>query len=947
MGASAGGLEAFQKFFTNMPSDSGIAFVLVQHLDPRHATLMPELLARHTRMSVEQAKDPTPVEPDHVYVIPPNATLTIEGGVLRVQTPLPLHHQRTPIDRFFRSLAEDQGDRAVCILLSGSGTDGTLGLRAVKEHGGMAMAQASESAKHDSIPRSAIATGLVDHVLPVEEMPARLVEYVAHLRELQEKKGPEAIQEEAADHLAKICALLRRSTGHEFSQYKQTTLVRRIQRRLQVLQLPSVAVYMERLHQDPMEVEQLFKDLLIGVTHFFRDPEAFEVLAREVVPRIFERAGAEGPVRAWTPGCATGEEAYSVAILLREEMIRRVVQPLVQIFAGDIDQEALELARHGRYPVGIAAQVSPERLERFFVKEDHSYVIAKQVRDMCIFSTHSLIKDPPFRHLDLIVCRNLLIYLEPDLQKDAIQLFHYSLRPEGYLFLGPSEHVAGPSDLFRTLDKKYRIFQRNETVLPLPAPFPLASMLGAERKPTSPERRAIPSHRTRELESVAMLERILVQNYSPAWVVINAEGEIVYFSPRTGRYLEPPVGAPSTNLVTMARKGLRIDLRTAIHQAIKTGKPAIREDVTVESDGASQRINLIVRPLTELGKDRGFFMVVFQELGPSRRKDHREAEDPDAQGAGDTVVQQLESELRTTKEHLQATIEELESSNEELTSSNEELSSTTEELQSSNEELQTSKEELQSVNEELETINMELSKKVEELDVAYSDVQNLFESTRIATLFLDREMRIKRFTPAAIEIFPLIATDLGRPIGDIASSFPDENFLDDIKDALRTLTVKQRTVRLPDGSAVYLMRILPYRSPENVIGGVVVTFADVTELGKVQAQQARLAAIVESSQDAIVGRTFEGTITTWNAAATRMFGYTAEEAIGAPVSLFVPPERQEELKSVHERVRRGDAIGPFESERLTKDGYRLPVSVTVSPCEGRGGPLDRSLRDLP
>jgi two-component system CheB/CheR fusion protein len=922
MGASAGGLEAFQKFFSHMPAETGMAFIVVQHLDPRHATLMPELLGKITRMNVEQVKDETPVQPDHVYVIPPNATLTLEGSVLRVHTPASAG-LRMPIDGLFHSLAEDQGHRAVCVLLSGTGSDGTLGLRSVKEHGGMAMAQSPESARHDSILRSAIATGLVDHVLLPEAMPAKLVEYTAYLRDLYKARSKAALLDD--DQLARICTLLRRKTGHDFSRYKPATLVRRIQRRMQVLQSRSVSAYLERLRQDPKEVEALFRDLLIGVTHFFRDAEAFKVLARAVVPAILEHAGPEGSVRVWTPGCATGEEAFSVAILLREEMARRDLRPRVQIFAGDIDDEALEFARQARYPEGIAEHVSQERLDRFFVRQGHSYQVVKDVREMCIFSTHNLIKDPPFSRLDLVVCRNLLIYLEGELQRHIANVFHYALRPGGYLFLGPSESIVGPPDLFRTVDKKHRVFQRSNTVA-----LPALALPVPDRTPQRPQRPwAARVTAAGQGGVVADLERVLVDEYAPAWVIINAEGESVYFSARTGRFLEPVVGTPSMDVVGMARRGLRLDLRTAIHKAVKTRETVVHEGVAVETNGDVQMINLVVRPLGDLGHDPGLFLIVFQEVGPPRpRKPGAEGKAPHQDG--DHIVQQLESELRSTKEHLQATIEEVETSNEELKSSNEELLSTNEELQSANEELQTSKEELQSVNEELETINAELNKKVEELDLVNSDLHNLLQSTQIPTLFVDNHLRIKRFTEAATHIFRFIDADVGRPITDMAARF-EGDIVADLREVLRTLTARERQVALTDHSAVYLMRVLPYRRIDNLIDGLVVTFMDVTVLNRALSQHSRLAGIVESSQDAIVGRAFDGTILSWNAAAERMFGYTAAEAIGSPPSIIVPAEQIQHLDEIHARVKLGETVAPFESVRHARDGRRIDVSVAVSP----------------
>ena len=929
MGASAGGLEAFQKFFAHTPAESGMAFVIAVHLDPRHDSLMPELLGRVTAMPAEQIRDDTRVEPNHIYVIPANAALTIEAGTLKVVKPAPPDGRRTPIDTLFRSLAEDQGANAVCILLSGSGTDGTLGLRAVKEHGGMTMAQSPESAHHDSIVRSAIATGMVDYVLPPDQLPAKLVDYAAHMRDLRDSARVESFAKDARLHLRSIWEVLRRKTGHDFSRYKQATVMRRIQRRMQVLQVESVADYVGRLRNDAKEAEHLFKDLLIGVTHFFRDPDAFDALAREVIPRLFQAAGQE-PIRVWIPGCATAEEPYSVAILLREAMRRLNVDRLVRIFAGDIDDAALELARQGRYPEGIAEHVSQERLDRFFVKHGSSYEVVKHIRDMCIFSQHSVIKDPPFSRLDLIVCRNLLIYLEPEPQRQLASLFHYALRPRGYLFLGSSESLDGPAHLFRTVDKKHRLFQRNETIVSPPLAL-LPPRLTAEET-GAPRRSAQPGDAPLgQPARVQALERLLLENYAPAWVVIDRKGDAVYFSPRTGRYLEPAAGVPSSNLVDMARKGLRLELRAAVHNAVKTGKAVVHPNLRLKVDGEVQRLNLVVRPLSELEPEAesSLFMVVFQELETTQSRDQAVAGEHDPH-APDTLTLQLENELRTTRETLQATVEELETSNEELKSSNEELLSTNEELQSANEELQTSKEELQSLNEELETINEELGDKIEALGQANSDLDNLFHSTRVPTIFLDRELRIRKFTQATSEVLRVIDTDVGRPVLDVAARFPSAGLEADVHEVLRTLTPRVRRIRLEDGSSTYVMRIMPYRQRDNIIEGVVITFTDVTQLDQALEQRSRLAAIVESSQDAIVGTTLDGVVSTWNAAAHRMLGYSEAEAIGAHVTIIVPPERREEAARATERLKRGESIPPHETTRQSKDGQRIQVSVAIS-----------------
>ena len=590
IGASAGGLEAFEQFFSHLPPDSGMAFVLVQHLAPDYKSLLPELLAKHTQMPVLQVKNEVRVASDHVYVIPPDATLTIDRGVLRVLSPpVELRGHRTPIDGFFHSLAEDQGEYAVCILLSGTGTDGTLGLKAVKEYGGMAMAQTPDSARYDSIVRSAIATGLVDHVLPVVEMPAKLREHATHLMALRENNSPTGLHPDVGNHLHTIFGLLKRHTGHDFSQYKEGTLVRRVQRRMQALQLNAVDAYVALLKQEPTELDFLFKDLLIGVTHFFRDPEAFAVLAREVIPQLFADKGADAQVRVCVAGCASGEEAYTIAILLREHMATLDVVPQVQVFATDIDQQALENARKGRYSVGIADHVSPERLARFFVKQDNTYQVRKELREMCLFSVHSFVKDPPFSRLDLISCRNVLIYLDVELQQKLLRLFNYGLRPAGYLFLGPSETVTGQNELFHTLDQKHRIFQKKTSVSRPPVEFPLADV----RRPPSPHGEQPERTRTADTRTMGKLvERTILEKYAPACVVTNVQGDAVYFSGRTGGYLEPPVGTPNVNVIAMAREGLRLPLRAALHQAVTMHQRVLHDQVQVQADSGVQTITL-------------------------------------------------------------------------------------------------------------------------------------------------------------------------------------------------------------------------------------------------------------------------------------------------------------------------------------------------------------------
>ena len=884
IGASAGGLEAFQTFFRQMDENSGMAFVLISHLAPDHDSLLSELLAKETQMTVLQVKEEVRLQPNQVYVIPPNATLTVDGGILRLSTPAQARGHRAPINIFFRSLAEDQGENAVCVILSGTGSDGTIGMKSIKEYGGLAIAQDSATAKYDSMPRNAFATGLVDYVLPVEDIPAKLIEYARHREGLRANLGEDGMLPQAADYLKQICSLLRRRIGHDFSSYKQGTLIRRIQRRIQVTQTDSVEAYVEYLKSDAEEVNLLFKDLLIGVTHFFRDPEAFDTLQQTAMTKLVEESASK-TIRIWIAGCSSGEEAYSIAMLLAEEMERQSVRSQVQIFATDIDERALERARHARYPESIAEQVTPERIDRFFVKQDGLYQVSKHLREMCIFSQHSLISDPPFSRLDLISCRNLLIYFDTELQKRLIPLFHYALRENGYLFLGGSENLSAYGELFRNADKPHRLFQRKQAMIPPQIDFPLVDR-SSYRQLAQPKSQPAVGRQSQISRSV---EQVLLQDYAPACAIINEQNEVVYFFGRTGKYLEPSQGIPSNNLFDLSRLGLRLDLRAVIQSARKTQSEAIRERVSIENEGQIVTVNLIVRPVKEAAEDSGLLMVIFQDVGKPTSYEEAKADGNEPEGEA-PIIKQLEDELRVTKEHLRTTIEEIETSNEELKSANEELLSMNEELQSSNEELQTSKEEMQSINEELETVNSELRNKVEELDAANSDIQNLFESTRIATVFLDQLLRIKRFTPTATELFNLIGSDIGRPFTDISLSLDGVDIGADVQEVLRTLIPIEKEVQARDESIYYKMRIMPYRTIENVISGAVLTFFDVTSLHqeRERAEQwaRRQSAIAElgtyalqnNSASAVCKRAVDIVCQTLDSDACSLFAYQGEDA---------------------------------------------------------------------
>ncbi|HKW54942.1 MAG TPA: chemotaxis protein CheB [Stellaceae bacterium] len=930
MGASAGGLEAFEKFLSRMPPQSGLAFVLVPHLDARHKSAMTELLQRYTSMPVVEIADRMTVAPNRVHIIPPNGTLAIERGVLRVQTP---RGPGNTIDAFFRSLAEDQEENAIGIILSGSGSDGTVGIKAIKEHGGLTVAQASLSSRFDSMPHSAVATGLVDLVLPVEDMPEKLVEYARYLGEIRERPGVEALREDGRKHLVKIYTLLRTKTGHDFSRYKDSTFVRRVQRRMQVLQIAAVTDYIELLRKDVREVELLFRDLLIGVTHFFRDQAAFAALAKDVIPALVAGKGADDQIRVWVPGCATGEEAYSLAILLREQLAGADARPKVQIFATDIDDQALETARTGRYSEASARDVSAERLERFFVKDGNYYRVAKDIREMCIFSMHNLIKDAPFSKLDLISCRNLLIYLDGSLQGRIIPLFHFALRHGGYLFLGPSENVTQHVKLFTRIDGRHRIFKARPVGVDRPAiDFPLTTAAsyrgqGGEKGTTLA---AIE-------ESVSRRALRLVDSYAPAYLIVDDRYEVLHFSGRTGKYLQPSAGAASLDLFSLIDTGLRPDVRNALHKAMASGQKVVQENVFVNINGGRQALNIIAEPIAGNEGGNRFFVLLFQDTGPVKPREAAAEPRGGTDAQKDETIAHLEAELLNTRERLQTMVEELETSNEEMKASNEEFQSVNEELQSSNEELETSKEELQSVNEELETVNAELNSKVDGLERAMNDRKNLLESTQIATVFLDNALRIKSFTPAMTDMFHLIEGDLGRPITDIVTKLDYGELGRDVHKVLRTLSRIEHEVTIAGRDTLYMMRILPYRTIDNVIDGVVITFIDITERKRGEEDRARLATIVSTSYDAIVGLTLDGTIASWNAGAERLYGYAAAEAVGQRWAMLAAVDRAGEARSVIDRLKRAREPSTTETQRIAKGGRMVQVASTVSPVLNAAG----------
>ncbi|RNE93837.1 PAS domain-containing protein [Marichromatium sp. AB32] len=856
IGASAGGLAAFEAFFSAIPPDTqtGMAFVLVQHLDPNHKSILAELIKRHTCMQVHEIVDGLRIKPDCVYIIPPNVDMALFNGLLHLLEPAAPRGQRLPIDFFFRSLAQDQHERALCVVLSGTGSDGTLGARAIKGEGGMVMAQAPKTAAYDGMPRSAIATGLVDFVLPPAEMPAQLMAYVTHAF------GREAHTSEpsskSVDTLTKICLLLRDKSSHDFSQYKQSTLIRRIERRMALHQIEQQRDYVRYLQHNPLEIDALFHDLLIGVTSFFRDPEAFAILEHEVIPRLFHEKPAGSPVRVWICGCSTGEEAYSIAILLKEHLETLKQDYRLQIFATDIDANAIERARSGIYPANIATDISPERLARFFVmsQEQGCYRINKEIRDLLVFSEQDLIKDPPFSRLDLISCRNLLIYLNGDLQRRLIPLFHYALKSSGFLFLGNSETIGDAHPLFTPVDRKWKLFatkeQQDVTLTPL---LPQRHMLSISSPHTPSSDPESMSRSKGKSDLRKRTEQALLRHYDPTALLVTGRGDIRYIYGRTGQFLEPAPGDPTMNVFSMAREGLCHAMRNALQRVVTTGDSVRLKGLRVKTNGDFTLADLSVHPEQRTGHvdTEPLYLAILEITGSVEDGTGQNIEKRSKTGESDSRIAELEQELRTKEEYLQTTLEEMETSNEELKSTNEEMQSVNEELQSTNEELETSKEELQSVNEELATVNTELQAKVADLSRVNNDMNNLLAGTGVATLFVDHQLRITRFTPATTRLINLIQSDVGRPVGDIVSNLTNyDDLTEDLAQVLNTLQPAEKEVRTRQGDW-YVLRIGPYRTLNNVIEGAVITFMDISARRKMEESLKEARAFAEGIVDAV------------------------------------------------------------------------------------------------
>jgi len=826
IGASAGGLEALELFFGNMPADSGMAYVVIQHLDPNRLGIMPEILQRFTIMKVYQATDCLLVKPDCIYVIPPNKSMSILNGELHLFTPVEVRGLRLPIDIFFRSLADDRHEKSIGIILSGMGSDGSMGLKAIKEKNGIVLVQDPANAKFDGMPCSAIDAVIADIVADANDLPSKLISFLRFVPVLKTK--PEIDINKS--NIDKIILLIRDQTGHDFSLYKRTTLFRRIERRKGVHQIEKINNYVRFLQENPKEVEILFKELLIGVTSFFRDADVWNMLKENVIPSLINELPDGYNVRAWVTGCSTGEEAYSLAIVFREviEKIKKGRSLTLTIFATDLDTEAVEKARQGYYQKNIISDVSPGRLDRFFTPEADCFRVNAIIREMVVFANQNLIKDPPFTRLNILTCRNMLIYMESELQSKLISLFNYSLNPGGIMILGTSEALGNHTEEFEDIDSRLKIFRRSATLLTanlidFPSSF--------HRLPAMKTGKEKTANVAENIQNLA--DQVLLQRFSPASVLVNDRGDIIYITGHTGKYLEPLAGKANWNIYAMAREGLREILPGAFRNAMQSFNAVTLHHIKIGTNSGVQYVDVTVQRIETPPAIRGMVMVIFSDVPAVA--EHYEINKRTLSRSKAWRTRELEIELQRSYENLQSLHEEMQTSQEELKSTNEELQSTNEELQSTNEELTTSKEEMQSLNEELQTVNAELQIKVSDFAQANNDMNNLLNSIEIATLFLDKDLHIRRFTDPATEIFKLRKTDIGRPFTDLVTELEYYNIENDARHVLRTLSIIETSVPTSKGKW-FKVKILPYRTVNDHIEGLVITFIDITEFKRIEAE---------------------------------------------------------------------------------------------------------------
>jgi two-component system CheB/CheR fusion protein len=946
IGASAGGLQAVKRFLENMPADNGMAFVVIFHLSPDHQSIAGQLIQEATRMKVVQVTETVPIERNHVYVISPSQILSMTDGHLQVTTPEPRRGGHVAIDLFFRDLADVHKERAFCLVLSGTGSDGAVGLSRIKEQGGITMAQSPEDAEFDGMPRAAIDTQMVDLVLPVVEMPQKIIELWRNSRNIQlptandptlqvlpSKNERDAALAEQLVH--DILVQLRAGTGHDFKHYKRATVLRRIERRMQVTEQSTLGDYYLYLLAKPEETKALLGDMLIGVTNFFRDREAFEALERDVLPPLFSVKDDAGirreEVRVWSAGCSTGEEAYSLTMLLNDQQLASNSTAKIQVFATDIDERAVSAGRAGAYPLAIMTDVPPARLRQYFIKEEDQYRIRKEIREKVLFAKHSLLSDPPFSQIDLIVCRNLLIYLDREVQREILQMFHFALNPGGYLFLGSSESADLCLELFAPIDKKNRIF-RARTGTPSSRKTPTMPRGGYARGPAAPHAPLVLSPRKL---SFADIHHRAIEKTAPPSMIVDSNADIMHMSEGAAVYLRHVAGEMTRNLLTLVLPELRLELRTTLFQVHQNGIAVRARHVNLKRDDRYYQIDITAQPYLDQESESECVLVVFEE----QEVDAQDLILSSAILSENQVLSNLERELQRTKLQLQDTIEQSEVSSEELKASNEEMQAINEELRSATEELETSKEELQSINEELLTVNYELKTKVEETDKINDYLTNLIASTDIATVFVDRNMRIKWFTPRATDIFSMLPVDTGRSLLDITHRLSYDEIVKDATTVFDTLSMIEREVSSND-NRWYIARLLPYRSSEDHIDGIVLTFIDITKRREAEEDlrlgEERMRLVAESTRDyAIIVEDDKGVITHWNAGAQVMFGYSKAEAEGRHLDFIYTAEDRAAGVPAAELIN-ARLNGRAEDERLLvrKDGSQFFSGCEVTLLRG-------------
>ncbi|NJD05893.1 MAG: PAS domain S-box protein [Methylococcaceae bacterium] len=944
IGASAGGLEAIESLFKNMPGDTGLAFVVVQHLSPDHKSLMAELLSKHTSMPVNRIEEGVRLKANNVYLIPPRKNLTLFHQRLLLNEPENSEGLNLPIDIFFRSLAEDMNERAIGIVLSGTGSDGTRGIRAIKEHGGMVMVQDEASAKFDGMPRNAIATGLVDFILPPKEMPRQLLAFVKHPYAVQDSN---VLASEDSD-LTRIFALLRERHKVDFTHYKPNTVVRRIERRITINQCRDLSEYRLLLEGNPLEISSLYQELLIGVTSFFRDEAVYEELRNRWLEKVLKAVTNE-ELRVWVPGCSTGEEPYSIAMLLAEHRAQSGQRFKVKIFATDVDQRAVEKASTGYYPESIAADVPAFLLAKYFVRKEDNFQVAQTIREMVVFAQHDLTKDPPFTNIHLLSCRNLLIYLQPILQRKILEFFNFSLVKDGVLLLGTSETIGDMVDYFDLVGPKSKFYRSRGKFRPLGLtpgnPLPLAAT-------TFRMINAVPNRNLGRYQDDRILERFinaLSGDVLPFTMLVNDQMEITHVFGDARDYLTYPSGKLISDVSKMVKKELSIPIATGVQKVLKSGEEIVLSNIRLHDQDRSRSLTLQIRPLPGRKGQAMLLAVMLREAGHSSVSARTEAVSYDLDRDAAQRINDLEQELTLSRENLQATVEELETSNEELQATNEELLASNEELQSTNEELQ-------SVNEELHTVNAELQGKITELTLLNSDMHNLFNSTSVATLFLDENLEIRRFTPMLKDIFNIVESDLGRPFFHLSHNLREIALNGIVEEVNRSHREFEQEVQLNEDEW-FLLRVLPYAVGKTMYAGVILTFVNISQLKaterslqrQIEDEKSRLAAFVVDSQDAMTLQDASGTILTWNRGAESLYGWSEAEMLGANFSALVPEAARAEMQAAMEHLRQTGSLPQFTAHRLTRSGKTVTVSASATLLQSSpesGALLALPARDL-